>query len=243
VEEKHGVKVHKVMPSLDRDVYFKGPDYGGGPVRVAAMVRYHSPRRGPERTMRVLRRLSEEFGDSVEIHIFGTSPEELKEAWKGGAFSFKNHGYLVREGVAEVLRNADVFMDLSDYQAFGRTGLEAMACGCSVVLPAEGGVGEYARDGVNALVVDTKSEDACYEAARRLVLDSRLRFKLREGAVNTATQYSVDKAALSVLIYLKSAWLSAPQKPSVQPGQVASSIPSAAASQEGCERAETYLRS
>ena len=51
------------------------------------------------------------------------------------------------------MRRCDVFIDASAYQAFGRSGLEAMACGAVPVLPALGGVHEYALDDENAMVL------------------------------------------------------------------------------------------
>jgi len=200
VGTRHGVAVHKVSPSLDHAVYFPPAEpRAGGPARVVAMIRPATPRRAPGRTMRVLARLAAELGEGVEIHVFGCGDEELAEAGLERGFRFTNHGVLVREEVAGLLRGADVFLDLSDYQAFGRTGLEAMACGCVPVLPAAGGAGEYAVDGENALVVETADEGACYAAARRLVEDRGLRERLRAAGLATAAGYSVDGAARSEL--------------------------------------------
>jgi glycosyltransferase involved in cell wall biosynthesis len=127
-------------------------------------------------------------------------------------FNFNNHGTLIREEVAQLLRSADIFLDLSDYQAFGRTGLEAMACGCTVVLPTKGGVDEYAINRENALLVDTTSEEACYNAATELVSNSELRKKLRKNSIMKAAEYSISKAAASELTVFKDSFKK-PSKP------------------------------
>jgi GT2 family glycosyltransferase len=198
VSALHGVPVHKVSPSLDHDVYFPAPgERERKRVRVAAMIRPRSRRRGAQRTMEVLQRLSEEFAKGIDVHIFGCMDADIKASGLPQAFRYKNHGILKREEVAEVLRKSDVFLDLSDYQAFGRTGLEAMACGCAVVVPARGGSGEYAIHRENALVVDTSCLDECYEAARELVDNLQLREQLRQAGRAKAGDFSIDLAARS----------------------------------------------
>jgi glycosyltransferase involved in cell wall biosynthesis len=122
---------------------------------------------------------------------------------------------LIREEVAETLRESDVFVDFSTYQAFGRTALEAMACGCAVVVPEHGGTSEYAENSSNALVVDTKDRDACIAATRRLVEEGALRDRLIAKAVPTAARYSIRGAAQSILaVFSGSTVDSSPQKTS-----------------------------
>jgi len=210
VQQRHRVTMHKVQPSLDHSVYFPSlerRDTERG-VIVAAMVRPSTARRGAPRSMRILGRLSREFGDGVDIHIFGCADAELEVHGLERAFAFKNHGALTRERVADLLRRCHIFLDLSDYQAFGRTGLEAMACGCAVVVPLSGGTDEFAVHRENALMTDTSDDDDCYAAARELVLDHTLRDNLRQTALSTAATYSVRKAALSELALFKEAWTS-----------------------------------
>ena len=137
--------------------------------------------------------------------LFGCEPQDLTTYVRRNApdlrldSSFESRGILPREGVADLLREADVFVDFSDYQAFGRTGLEAMACGCAVVLPAVGGIYEYAVDEDNCLVVDTESVDDMAQAVTRLVKDSVLRRRLKERGLATAARFDVVRASLSEL--------------------------------------------
>ena len=198
VSGMHGVPVHKVSPSLDHAVFYPPEsERGDERLRVAAMIRPRSARRGAPRTMMVLRRLAAEFGKAIDVHIFGSGDAEIAAAGLASDFRYKNHGILGREDVADLLRTCDVFLDLSDYQAFGRTGLEAMACGCAVAVPALGGASEYAVHRENAMIVDTSNIDACYEAARELVADATLRERLQRVALATAREYSIERAARS----------------------------------------------
>ncbi|MFV1996232.1 MAG: glycosyltransferase, partial [Verrucomicrobiales bacterium] len=85
------------------------------------------------------------------------------------------------------------------YQAFGRTGLEAMACGCATVLTSEGGIAEYARDGENALLVDVGARGAILEAAVKVLEDDALRARLVAGGLETAPGYSMARSADSII--------------------------------------------
>ena len=93
-----------------------------------------------------------------------------------------------------------MFLDVSDYQAFGRTGLESMACGAIPVVPVLGGTSEFAVHGENAYVVDTRSDDAIMEAVRHFVtLSDQDRNKMRLNAMETAADFTVEKASLSLM--------------------------------------------
>lgn len=199
VEAEHGMVVHKVAPSIDHDVYFPRSVMGGGKIKVAAMIRPQTPVRGAPRTMRVLSRVAEELGGSVEFHLFGCEEEHaLFQALETG-FLYKNHGVLNRSEVAEVLGTCDVFVDFSDYQAFGRTGLEAMACACAAMVPVSGGTDEYAIDGYNSITVDTSDEDECYDRLVELVRNRHEVSRLKLNALLTASRFSTHAAAVSEL--------------------------------------------
>jgi len=152
--------------------------------------------------MRVLKRLQRELESGVEIHLFGCQPGDFSGHGLQSDYPFQDHGVLVREQVADLLRRSDVFVDLSDYQAFGRTGLEAMACGCAVILPQKGGADEYAVDGANAVLANTEDEDHCYAVLRDLVQDGDLRERIRSEGLRKATEYSIHRAAVSELMVL-----------------------------------------
>lgn len=193
------VPVEKVAPSLDREIYFPGlihrPDE---PITISAMLRPKTPRRAPWRTLRILERLDRTFGERLRLVTFGSSRDELEEFGLRPSRSIEVMGSLSREQVSAVLRESDLFLDLSDYQAFGRTGLEAMACACVPVLPSLGGAWEFARPWVNAIVLDTTDEPGIFDAVSTyLSLAPRVRIDMRVAAVKTSLRYSIEAAALS----------------------------------------------
>jgi GT2 family glycosyltransferase/glycosyltransferase involved in cell wall biosynthesis len=197
---RHGLSVAKVEPSIDELLFRPGGlTPTGGPLRIAAMIRPRTARRQPHSTLAVLMRLLRELpSESVELTTFGCYGDELREIAPSADTIIEHHrGLLSREEVAQGLRDCDVFLDMSIYQAFGRTALEAMACGCTVVTPAVGGVWEFLEEGKNGFGVDTLDLDQVFEVIASLARDRARLADLKAGALDTAARYSISRAALS----------------------------------------------
>lgn len=205
VRDVHGIEVQKVSPSIDHDVYkITDGSRGNNKIKISAMVRPKTPRRGAARTMRVLSEIYKNNPSDVEIEIFGCENDDPDFKKLLLDFKFVNHGVLKRRQVAKVLSDSDIFIDLSDYQAFGRTGLEAMACGTVSVLPKIGGAHEYASHNQNALLVDPFNESSCFKEINSLVRSGKVLHEMQDNATLTAADYSVHKAAVSELVPLVS---------------------------------------
>lgn len=203
VEQEHGVSVHKVSASIDHNVYKPQPHERREEVVIAAMIRPQTPRRGAERTMRLLSRIAKQASGNVTFSLFGCAENEPAFQNLQRDFKYQNHGVLTRPEVATVLASSDIFIDLSDYQAFGRTALEAMACGCAVMVTRHGGTDEYAVDEVNALVVDSLNEEECFNRLSMLLTDNEKMHQFKcEGPV-TAGNFTALKAASSELDLFK----------------------------------------
>jgi glycosyltransferase involved in cell wall biosynthesis len=198
VNDNHGREVGKVSASIDHATYralARAPD---DVLTLSAMIRPKTPRRGPRRTIRILQALAAAHGGRIRIVTFGCQDEDIVVMGARLPRGVDHRGVLRRDEVAAVLQASDIFLDLSDYQAFGRTGLEAMACGCVPLMPVFGGAGEFARHWDNALVVDTRSDAAILEATNAfLAADPAVRARMRDHAIATASDYTVEKAALS----------------------------------------------
>ena len=132
VQKYHDVKVNLVEPSLDTRLYnpfvIKHKKKKARPT-ICAMVRPKTIRRNPKGTMEVLQYLKKKYDAGIRIALFGCSDEEIQQL---GIFDFEyqNYGVLKRWEVAKLLAASDIFLDMSTYQAFGRTGLESMCLGC-----------------------------------------------------------------------------------------------------------------
>jgi GT2 family glycosyltransferase len=202
---KHGVKVAKVEPSLDREIFFADQrPKPGDPFVVCAMVRPTSEHRSPGLTFEILRQIKLQFGKTVQVQIFGLAQDDIFLDRQPRDFEYTVAGILNREGVARLLRASSLFIDASTYQAFGRTGLEAMACRCATILPGEGGVSEYAVEGVNTLLLARPTVEKVVQTVRRYLEEPELYQRIVDQGLQTASHYSIAKACASELRFFES---------------------------------------
>jgi GT2 family glycosyltransferase/glycosyltransferase involved in cell wall biosynthesis len=198
IGERRQTFVAKVEPSIDEQLFHpRGRTDDPGELRIVAMIRPRTPRRQPFSTVSVLERLLAAFGSDVSVMTFGCQPQELEKITRSTVILEGHAGLLSREQVADLFRQSDVFLDMSMYQAFGRTALEAMACGATAVIPRVGGACEFAVDNENALIVDTLDREAAFTALGSLVADRDRLARLQTRARETASRYSIMRAALS----------------------------------------------
>jgi len=185
--------IHKIPLGMDLQIFY--PRNGNnhcdnkGPV-IVAMARPKTPRRGFGTLVDGLSLIKKHY-PHVRIRFFG---EDLSRY--PIPFAYEGLGIVVRRNdLAKLYSDADIFIDASDFQGFGRPALEAMACETACVLTSFGGVREYARDGVNALLIPPKDPKALFNAAQRLLNDGELRQKLAAGGKETVTQYCHKREA------------------------------------------------
>lgn len=196
----HGHETALVVPSIDHGIYRPARRPEGRLRLVSAMVRPTTPRRAPRRTLRALARLaSGEFGP-VALAAFGCTAEELAEAGLALPEGVTLLGRLRQVEVAELLRASDAFLDLSDYQAFGRTAAEAMACGAVVLAPALGGAVDFITDGVSGFLAPTTDDAAVATTiGRMLSLSEAEQRSMRLAALEAVAGFTPVRAAISEL--------------------------------------------
>jgi glycosyltransferase involved in cell wall biosynthesis len=200
VEAAHGHATALVVPSVDHGIYRPVRREAGALRHVAAMVRPATPRRAPRRTLRMLARLAAgEFGP-VALTAFGCTAEELEASGLALPEGVTLLGRLKQLEVAELLRVTDAFLDLSDYQGFGRTAAEAMACGAVVLAPRLGGAGDFITDGESGFLADTTDDAAVAEAIRRMLsLSEAEHRRMRLAALEAVAGFTPVRAAISEL--------------------------------------------
>lgn len=198
VEQNHSIKVKRVLPSIDHDCYI--PSLGASEkISISAMLRTGTARRAPRRTARILNRVQDKYGNNVEIFAFGSSDDELIESGIMLNAGVQNQGRLTRDQVAQTLRDSSLFLDLSDYQAFGRTGMESMACGAIPVMPILGGASEFIKHGQNGYLVDTRVDDLVIDIIDEFVsLPAKRRISMKVSANELAAEFSVHRSAISL---------------------------------------------
>jgi glycosyltransferase involved in cell wall biosynthesis len=200
VRKKTGLPCAVIGPSFDTEVFRPRlavlPE---SPVRIAAMIRPSTPRRQPRFTLEVLREVARRHGDAVEIVLFGVDDSDPALASLPLDFPHRFLGVLHERPLAALFAQVHVFADFSSYQAMGLTALEAMGAGAAVVVPREGGASSFARDGENAVLVDTRSTGACVEALGRLVVDQAGRAGMAARARADVVRHTPESAAYRML--------------------------------------------
>jgi len=186
--------------------------FGEKPIKIVAMIRAESKYRKPEFTMEMLRRLKKEYKESVLIQLFGTQDIRYSNLAVPLDFDYEQYGILTQLQVANLLSKADIFVDFSEHQAMGLTALEAMACGCAVIVPQNGGAIEFVQDRKNGLIVDTNNSAACYNALQQIVENDLLRREIQISALHDVVKYFPEKPAFNILNCLFTEHKSASQK-------------------------------
>lgn len=110
------------------------------------------------------------------------------------AFPHKKIGRLPRRELLKFYYSAaDVFVYTSLFEGFGLPPLEAMACGCPVVMTDSFGSRDYAIPNVNSIVVP-KNPKAIAAAVNELLSNDSLRDSLIKEGLRTAQSFSIETA-------------------------------------------------
>lgn len=204
-----GSKVRIVHPGVDTTRFHPGP---ADPVIRAQLTSCPDalligilgridPEKGIDLLVEAMGRPDNKLGE-VHLAIIGgghAAPPVFVETIRNRAamlFGGRVRFIAPRDDVPDVLRALDVVVNASHCEPFGRTILEAQACGVPVVATAAGGVPEFVKDGETGLLVPPFDVPSLEAALERLVADSLLRRKLSEqGAAQAVREFSLGGQA------------------------------------------------
>lgn len=160
---------------------------------VLRVVTYSRPEawKGFADAVAAMQRVRQAFEGRVEWLVFGYKHLSLEP---GNAYApYTYHPKLSFKELAALYASADVALCPSWYESFPLPPLEAMASGTPPVTTAVG-VEDYARDGVNALVTPPRDAAAMAQAVLRLLRDAPLRADLAQAGLETAAQFTWERA-------------------------------------------------
>ncbi len=137
-------------------------------------------------------------GKHLTLLIVGEGSEHgkladlVRELKLEDAVSFR--GYVDPSRVASCHQEIDIFVNVPEYESFGVSVLESMACGNPVVVSRTGGLKDLVTDKVNGLVVEPGSVDETARAITTLARDPALRGRLgREARKTVQKHYDMKK--------------------------------------------------
>jgi asparagine synthase (glutamine-hydrolysing) len=188
----HGPKCTIVPLGLDLGVFYPHDVRRDGRMRVVAVAEPgpQKQRRGFRETIEIFERVRAGRPD-VELVLIGVHGSLMPDL----PFDYVNTGPLDQNQIAKILSQADILVDASHWQGFGRPGLEAMACGVVPVMTDLGGLGEYARDGENCLLVRPRDQVGAAAAVLNLLNNPSQLARLRANGLPTAARFSHELEA------------------------------------------------
>lgn len=172
----------------DPDMFYpRGPRDDAEGVRLIAMSRPQTPRRGNALLALMWMRLKERYGERVKLFTYGDAPDV--------ALPSKHLGKLSQARLSVEFARAHVLLEPSLSQAWGMAAHEMMATGGTVVSHDNAGIHHYAEHDVSALIAPgrpdgTQDHDAVFELLCRAVDDAALRNRIGEAARSAACAFS-----------------------------------------------------
>jgi len=149
-----------------------------------------TPRKGYDLALRALPAIVGRHPTASLLMVSGINTADREKAERlAGELGVSRHvhflGRLEDAALVNLFRACDVYLTPTRYEGFGLTLLEAMACGAPSVASDVPSVNEIVRDGENGLLARRDDADSLAAATLRLLSDTALRERVREGGLRT----------------------------------------------------------
>jgi len=152
-----------------------------------------APHKGPDLLLRAFRSLPPDLDATLDVHgpVNGAYGEELRSLAASDT-RIRLRGAFTREELADVLAEMDALVVPSRwYENAPGVMFEAFAAGVPVISTNLGGMSEFVRHGENGLLFELNDIKGLTEQMRRLIEETGLLQRLRDGIgpVKTESQY------------------------------------------------------
>lgn len=189
----HGVELSLFTPD--------GPKLHKSSVFTVACVGRRHRWKGLDDLIQALNRIRHSSGPEKEFELLLITQDDLDHS--AAEFPVRVYKPSSDREMAAAYRSADLLVHPSWFEGFGLPPIEAMACGTPCVVTDSGGVSEYARPGVNCLMVPPRDPAALAKAIASLIQDEPLRRRLIQGGLATAAHLTWDRATDALEAILK----------------------------------------
>lgn len=202
LKENFGKEADVIPNAVDRSVFYPAPETKnktqkkfGDKIIIAAIGSERVPFKCMENIVKSSE-LLKLMGYNVELHwVTPDAPSKLTV-----------DSVLINPSQNEIgdfLRRSDIFVCASLYESFCLPVLEAMTCGTAVVTTDSGGVGDFVRDGVNALVIEKNNIPDMANKIVFLIRDSNLRESVSSAGLITAQKFDWEHTTDMLVDYYK----------------------------------------
>lgn len=175
----HGTVIHN---ALDPNTFYpRMQNYQNTKPTILFVGREDVPFKGINDIRRALEIVRDSGRDFEEIWITQTKPIS--------PFNGKLFINPKQSEIGNIYRMSDIYVSGSYYESFSLPPLEAMACGCAVVSTDNGGILEYAQDGINCLLADAGDYESLAKCIIELIDDQQKREALVENGYKTVSRF------------------------------------------------------
>ena len=177
LDERYGVTARLVPNAVDISRFT--PDGPGGPRRAVLFV---GPDGAPFKGIDLARVVAAGLAEShPHVEVVWVTPRPPVDGDLGRVVVGPS-----QEELAQLYREALVYVCTSRFETWGLPALEAMASGTPVVSTSHGGIISFAEDGINALLTPIGDAAGLLAATRRVLDDPALAQRLATAGLETA---------------------------------------------------------
>lgn len=188
------VDSHSKTPSkcvnnpIDLNVYREIIPVNGRKGIKIGMLYSDSPNKGSKYVIKALLQVKK-YVPNLKVVMFGTSdiPKNLPD-W------FSYYKDATQEQTVNIYNNIKIFVSGSINEGFGLTGLEAMACGATLISNDYAAVHEYAVNNSNSILVKIKDTNKLADTIIQLLDNDKYRIKLAKAGLKSVKKFSWSKS-------------------------------------------------
>lgn len=194
-----GCDVEVIHNFVDADVYRRGRyaaqlrDVAGDKKVLIHVSNFREVKRVRD-VVRIFARVQKEIPSVLVMVGDGPDRADAEEEARDHALSDSVHFLGKIDTVAPLLASSDLFLLPSNFESFGLSALEALACGVPVVGSRAGGLPEVVREGVTGMLRPVGDLDAMVQAALEILGDpARWRAMSEAAAADARERFSRDE--------------------------------------------------
>lgn len=196
-------EVYTVYNGVDSNVFYPSAEDKKSDIIRLISVGNLIKIKGHEHLIKACKLLADDGIINFKLDIYGRGVEEERLKGLVNEYGLQKHisfcGYVDYNIIAEKMREADVFVLPSYFEALGCVYLEAMASKCLTIACKNQGIGEIIKDGENGFLVDERDEHSIFTALKDIILNPEKTVDLINKGYDTAMDYKWSNGADELL--------------------------------------------
>lgn len=141
------------------------------------------------------------LANQVEVHLCGVGPLQriVDQRVQDSLSDFTTyHGWVTGPQKQELLRQAQIYLQPSEFESLGIGIMEAMSYGSAIVASNRGGIPELVKNDVNGILIPSQSSEAIYQALVLLAKDNERRIRYGNNSKKLAERFYLPQIMLQL---------------------------------------------